>query len=406
MRKILIISILFMAYNVVGQSINEYYTIAAENNPELKAKYKEFEAAMQKIPQVSSLPDPNLSMGYFISPVETRLGPQNMRFSLTQMFPWFGTLKAQKNATTLMAESKYQAFLNTKNQLYSQVATAYYPLYELLKLKDIEQENIKILESYKNIANAKFENGKGSLVDVLRVDIMIKDAQTNLAILTKKEPALTSWLNSILNRKYNEKIVISKDLQIMELPIEYRKDSITTNPILQELELKKQASEVAIEVARKQGLPKLGLGLDYVLVGKGMNNLPDSGKDIIMPMVSVSLPIFRKKYNAATKEAKLMQESYSFQKEAYENKLNGTYYKLVFELEKERDLLKLYEGQVLTLSKSLNLLFAYYSNANKDFEEVLRMQQELLKYQKMQLSSSSTFYIKLAELDYLTAKQF
>ena len=406
MRKILIISILFMAYNVVGQSINDYYTIAAENNPELKAKYKEFEAAMQKIPQVSSLPDPNLSMGYFISPVETRLGPQNMRFSLTQMFPWFGTLKAQKNAATLMAESKYQAFLNAKNQLYSQVATAYYPLYELLKLKDIEQENIKILESYKNIANAKFENGKGSLVDVLRVDIMIKDALTNLDILTKKEPALTSWLNSILNRKYNEKIVISKDLQIMELPMEYRKDSITTNPILQELELKKQASEVAIEVARKQGLPKLGLGLDYVLVGKGMNNFPDSGKDIIMPMVSVSLPIFRKKYNAATKEAKLMQESFSFQKEAYENKLNGTYYKLVFELEKERDLLKLYEGQVLTLSKSLNLLFAYYSNANKDFEEVLRMQQELLKYQKMQLSSISTFYIKLAELDYLTAKQF
>jgi cobalt-zinc-cadmium efflux system outer membrane protein len=406
MRKILIISILFMAYNVVGQSINDYYTIAAENNPELKAKYKEFEAAMQKIPQVSSLPDPNLSMGYFISPVETRLGPQNMRFSLTQMFPWFGTLKAQKNAATLMAESKYQAFLNAKNQLYSQVATAYYPLYELLKLKDIEQENIKILESYKNIANAKFENGKGSLVDVLRVDIMIKDALTNLDILTKKEPALTSWLNSILNRKYNEKIVISKNLQIMELPMEYRKDSITTNPILQELELKKQASEVAIEVARKQGLPKLGLGLDYVLVGKGMNNFPDSGKDIIMPMVSVSLPIFRKKYNAATKEAKLMQESFSFQKEAYENKLNGTYYKLVFELQKERDLLKLYEGQVITLSKSLSLLFAYYSNANKDFEEVLRMQQELLKYQKLQLSSISTFHVKLAELDYLTAKQF
>ena len=325
MRKILIISILFMAYNVVGQSINDYYTIAAENNPELKAKYKEFEAAMQKIPQVSSLPDPNLSMGYFISPVETRLGPQNMRFSLTQMFPWFGTLKAQKNAATLMAESKYQAFLNAKNQLYSQVATAYYPLYELLKLKDIEQENIKILESYKNIANAKFENGKGSLVDVLRVDIMIKDAQTNLEILNKKEPALTSWFNSILNRKYDEKIVVSKKIETIELPIEYRKDSIATNPILQELELKKQASEVAIEVARKQGLPKLGLGLDYVLVGKGMNNFPDSGKDVIMPMVTVSLPIFRKKYDAAVTEAKLMQENYSFQKEAYENKFRNIF---------------------------------------------------------------------------------
>ncbi|WP_366186624.1 TolC family protein [Flavobacterium ovatum] len=406
MRKILIITVLLLAFNASGQSINDYYTIAAENNPELKAKYKEFEAALQRIPQVSSLADPSLSMGYFISPVETRLGPQNLRFSLSQMFPWFGTLKAQKNAATLMAESKYQAFLNTKNQLFYQVATVYYPLYELRNLMEIEQENIKILTSYKKIANAKFQNGNGNLVDILRVDIMLKDAETNLGILNKKEPALKSWLNSILNRKYDEAIVVSREITVSDLPVNYRKDAISTNPMLQELELKKQASEAGIEVAKKQGSPKLGLGLDYVFVGTGMNNSPDSGKDVIMPMVTVSLPIFRKKYNAAISEAKLMQESYSFQKEAVEDKLNGTYYKFVFELEKERDLLKLYEEQVVTLSKSLNLLLTYYSNANKDFEEVLRMQQELLKYQKMQLSSRTSYHIKLAELDYLTAKQF
>ena len=399
MRKILIIPLLLIAFNVKAQSINEFYTIASENNPELKAKYKEFEASLQKVTQVSALPDPSLTMEYLVSPVS----PENMRLTLSQMFPWFGTLKAQKNASTLLAESKYQAFLNSKNQLFYQVATVYYPLYELNKMKNIEQENIKILESYKNIANAKFQNGTTGLVDVLRVDIMIKEAQTNLEILNKQEPALKSWLNSILNRKYDEKIEMVQELNVIELPLGYRKESIATNPLLQELELKKQASEVGIEIARKQGLPNFGVGVEYVFMGSGMNN---EGKDMIMPMLTVSLPIFRKKYNAAVSEAKLMQESYSFQKEASENKLNGTYYKLVFELEKERDLLKLYEGQVTTLSKSLNLLFSYYSNSNKDFEEVLRMQQELLKYQKMQLSSTSTFYIKLAELDYLTAKQF
>ena len=399
MRKILIISLLLIAFNVKAQSINEFYTIASENNPELKAKYKEFEASLQKVAQVSALPDPSLTMEYLVSPSS----PENMRLTLSQMFPWFGTLKAQKSASTLLAESKYQAFLNSKNQLFYQVATVYYPLYELKKMKNIEQENIRILESYKNIANAKFQNGSTGLVDVLRVDIMIKEAQTNLDILDKQEPALKSWLNSILNRKYDEKIEMVQELNIVSLPLGYRKEAIATNPLLQELELKKQASEVGIEIARKQGLPNFGVGVEYVFMGSGMNY---TGKDMIMPMVTVSLPIFRKKYNAAVSEAKLMQESYSFQKEASENKLNGTYYKLVYELEKERDLLALYEGQVATLSKSLNLLFSYYSNSNKDFEEVLRMQQELLKYQKMKLSSTSTFYIKLAELDYLTAKQF
>ena len=406
MRKIILLTLLFAVCDLSAQSLTDYYGVAAENNPELKAKYKEFEASLQKLPQVSSLPDPNFSLGYFISPVETRVGPQNMKLSLTQMFPWFGTLKAQKNVAALLADSKYQAFLNTKNQLFSQVATVYYPLYELQNLKVIEQENIQILESYKKIALAKLENGQGNLVDILRVDLMIKEAQTNLSILDKKEPALTSWFNSLLNRKYNEKVIISKGIEIVELPLQYRKDSISQNPLLIELDLKKQASNAAVAVARKQGLPKLGVGLDYVLVDKGMNNFPDSGKDVIMPMVTLSLPIFRKKYTAATSEAKLMQESYSFQKEAVENKLTGTYYKLIFEVEKEKELLQLYSNQVVTLSKSLNLLFSYYSNANKDFEEVLRMQQELLKYKKLELASTSAFYIKLAELDYLTAKQF
>jgi cobalt-zinc-cadmium efflux system outer membrane protein len=141
MRKLLVISILFFAFNAKGQSINDYFVIAAENNPELKATYKEFEASMQRIPQVSSLPDPSFSMEYLVSPAS----PENMRLTLSQMFPWFGILKAQKNASTLLAESKYQAFLNSKNQLLYQVATVYYPLYELNKMKNIEQENIKIL---------------------------------------------------------------------------------------------------------------------------------------------------------------------------------------------------------------------------------------------------------------------
>ena len=103
---------------------------------------------------------------------------------------------------------------NEKGAYQSSVAATNTTEAELkASLKEIEQENIRILESYKSIANTKFQNAKGSLVDVLRVDIMIKDAQTNLEILNKKEPALTSWFNSILNRKYDEKIVVSKKIE-------------------------------------------------------------------------------------------------------------------------------------------------------------------------------------------------
>ncbi len=408
MKKIIIIIFTAFGFSTLtnAQSLDDYFKLAAENNPGLQAKYKSFEAAMQKVTQVSSLPDPNLSFGYFVSPVETRVGPQRARFSLTQMFPWFGTLKAQENAATLMAEAKYQEFLDARNKLYYQVSASYYPLYELQKLISIEEENQGILSSYKEIATIQFQNDKGSMVDVLRVDIMLKDATTNLSILEQKQKPLVTRFNKLLNRSDDDNIVVRDSLFTFSLPANYRKDSLlASNPILDELELKIEASKASEQAAIKQGLPKLGVGLDYVIVGQRTDmSVPDNGKDAFMPMVSVSLPIFRGKYKAAQKEAQLMQESYSLQREEATNRLTSSYDMIWFEIQKQVELIQLYEEQIQESGQSLNLLFSAYSNSGKDFEEVLRMQQQILKYQKMKATALSEYHIALAELDYVTAK--
>jgi outer membrane protein TolC len=408
MKKIIIIIFTAFGFSTLtnAQSLDDYFKLAAENNPGLQAKYKSFEAAMQKVTQVSSLPDPNLSFGYFVSPVETRVGPQRARFSLTQMFPWFGTLKAQEDAATLMAEAKYQEFLDARNKLYYQVSASYYPLYELQKLISIEEENQRILSSYKEIATIQFQNDKGSMVDVLRVDIMLKDATTNLSILEQKQKPLVTRFNKLLNRSDDDNIVVQDSLFTFSLPANYRKDSLlASNPILDELELKIEASKASEQAAIKQGLPKLGVGLDYVIVGQRTDmSVPDNGKDAFMPMVSVSLPIFRGKYKAAQKEAQLMQESYSLQREEATNRLTSSYDMIWFEIQKQVELIQLYEEQIQESGQSLNLLFSAYSNSGKDFEEVLRMQQQILKYQKMKATALSEYHIALAELDYITAK--
>lgn len=408
MKKYIIITVITLGFSILAnaQSLDEYFKIAAENNPGLQAKYKSFEAAMERVAQVSSLPDPNLSFGYFISPVETRVGPQRARFSLTQMFPWFGTLKAQEDVATLMAEAKYQEFLDVRNKLFYQVAAAYYPLFELKRLVEIENENISILTSYKEIASVKFQNGKGAMVDVLRVDIMLKDAATNLSILEQKKKPLETRFNTLLNRQEDETIIVQDSLYVENLPLTYRRDSLlTSNPLLDELNLKIKASEAQELAATKQGMPKIGVGLDYVIVGQRTDmSVPDNGQDVLMPMVTMSLPIFRGKYKAAQKEAQLMQESYALQKEDAVNRLTSTYEMIWFEIQKQLDQIILYEEQIITSQQSLNLLFTAYGNSGKDFEEVLRMQQQILKYQKMKATALSDYNIAIAELDYITAK--
>ena len=408
MKKYIIITVITFGFSILAnaQSLDEYFKIAAENNPGLQAKYKSFEAAMERVAQVSSLPDPNLSFGYFVSPVETRVGPQRARFSLTQMFPWFGTLKAQEDVATLMAEAKYQEFLDARNKLLYQVAAAYYPLYELKRLVEIENENISILTSYKDIASVKFQNGKGAMVDVLRVDIMLKDAATNLSILEQKKKPLEIRFNKLLNRQEDETIIVQDSLYVENLPVTYRRDSLlTSNPLLDELDLKIKASEAQELAATKQGMPKIGVGLDYVIVGQRTDmSVPDNGQDVLMPMVTMSLPIFRGKYKAAQKEAQLMHESYALQKEDAVNRLTSTYEMIWFEIQKQLDQIILFEEQIMTSQQSLNLLFTAYGNSGKDFEEVLRMQQQILRYQKMKATALSDYNIAIAELDYITAK--
>lgn len=402
---ILIATILFSSLSF-AQTLDDYFKIAAENNPGLQAVYKEYEAALQKMPQVSTLPDPTFSFGYFISPVETRVGPQQAKFSLTQMFPWFGTLKAQGNVAALMAEAKFQNFIDARNRLYFQVASAYYPLYELKDFVRIEQENISILESYKTIATQKFKNGTGTMVDVLRVDIMLKDAQTNLTILRDKEKPLLTTFNKLLNRSENEPVQISDTLKSVILLDNYRKDSlIVANPKLKALDLKMQASQAAEIVAQKQGLPKLGIGLDYVLVGERTDiSMPDNGKNVLMPMVSISIPIFRAKYNASVKESQLMQESYTLQKQEVTNTLFSEYEMIWFQVQQQLQLVSLYQQQIQTSQQSLNLLFTSYGNSGKEFEEVLRMQQQLLKYQKMSATALVQYHIAVERINYLTSK--
>ncbi|MEP1955217.1 MAG: TolC family protein, partial [Algoriphagus sp.] len=335
-----ILLLLGMSFSASSQSLEDYFRIGAENNPGLQAKYKAFEAAMEKIPQVGSLQDPNLSFGYFISPVETRVGPQNARFSLTQMFPWFGTLRAQEDVASFMAEAKYQEFLDAKNQLYSQLATVYYPLVEIHELIELERENLEILETYYSLAKSKFENGQGSLADALRVEIMIQAAKTNIEVLQMKIKGSNSWFNSLLSRSHDSPVEISEMLQITDADRQISTDSIQANPMLGSIDLKIQASEASVRVAQKQGMPKLGAGVDYVLVGERTDmDIPDNGKNVLMPMVTMSLPIFRGKYKGAQKEAELMQESYQLEKDELNNKLYGSYYRFSSDMEIQENLI-------------------------------------------------------------------
>ena len=406
MKNILFILALLFITSIHAQTLDEYLQKSIENNPGLKARYSEFEAALQKIPQVKSLPDPTLSMSAFGQMIETRVGPQRAIFILNQMFPWIGTLKAQGDVMGYLAEAKFQAWLDGRNELLFKVKSAWYPIYELDQTIKYQQENKLILESFKTLSLTRFKNGKGAMVDVIRVDIMLDDISTELIILKDKRKPLLAQLNKLLNQNIHTPLEITDSiLPDINLPV-YSIDSILeNNPKLKEVEKKEQAWQQQIVVARKQGMPKFGIGLNYTIIGERTDmDVPDNGKDAIMPMVSISLPIYRKKYRAAHKEAEFMQSSLQEMKVDMSNELSATYELSYFELSKAIEEYKLFASQMEKTNQASDLLMASYSNSGKDFEEVLRMQQMLYKYKINTSSAIKNYFIAKAKLDYLTAK--
>lgn len=405
MKNILFIVLLFSGFCLHAQTLDEYLKLAVDSNPGLKAQHLEFEAALQKIPQVKSLPDPGFSVSAFGQMVETRVGPQQAIFMLNQMFPWFGTLRAQGNVMALMAEAKFQAWLDARNELFYKVKSAWYPLYELEQVIQFQQENKTILETYKNLALSQFKNGNTTMVDVIRVDIMLEDITTEIQLLEDKRIPLLAQFNLLLNRDPRTRIAVSETPKPDASLLFSSPDSISNNPKLAAIDKEIQSWQAQAIVAKKQGLPNLGVGLNYIMIGKRTDaNVPGNGRDAIMPMVSLSLPIYRKKYKAAVKESVLMQSALSEMKREVRNELIATHEMVNYELQKSIREYELYSIQMEKTKQATSLLMKAYSNTGKDFEEVLRMQQLLLKYEIETAGATKNYFIAIAQLDYLTAK--
>ncbi len=361
--------------------LDEYLVMAADNNPLLKARFNEYLAALEQVPQVGALPDPQLAFGYFIQPVQTRVGPQQFRLSATQMFPWFGTLKAREKVAIQTAKAKYELFEEARAKLYNEVRGTYYNLYFNEKANSILQENIQILQRFQNLAVIKVETGKVSPVDEYRIEMEMGDLENQLAGLRDQQQYLLVAFNNLINTEV-ERVSIPDTLWNTgpELSRQEMLDSLRNgNHQLLGLELQREALSYKQEAARKSGNPDFSVGLDYIAVGKGENNL--SGEDAFMfPRIGITIPLYRNKYRSMVQEAAYQETAKTFEKQDKMNMLETLFEKTWNELQDADRRMKLYEDQQDLAVRSIRLLEVEYTTADLNFEEVLRMERKQLHY--------------------------
>jgi len=446
-----------------SDSLYHYLEIAAKNNPTVLQRFSEYKAALQKVPQVGSLSDPELSVGVFLTPMDLIDGKQIADIRLMQMFPWFGVLKYSKDEMSLMANAKFELFRDAKLQVLYDVQRTWYELYKIEKDISISQKNIDILKLIERLALVRYKSaasasaytypqresnssissqtgsssmqttgqsgmsntnqssgsmqksnmnsaqGTSGLVDIYRIQIETGDLENNIALLRNQQQSVVAQFNSYLNRPVISPVYTGDNIIIdsLDLSLTSVSDSILAhNPMLTMLDYEKQSQEARKKMVTRMGYPMVGLGVNYSVIGitptpMGMPSM--NGKDMIMPMIVLTLPVYRKKYNAMRNEAEFMKEASSENYLATANSLQTEYYQAVSLYKDAQRRVKLYDRQYELASKSFDLILKDFSTSSSELTDVLRSRQQTLDYELKKVEAVADFNTAIAWLNRLMA---
>ena len=115
------------------------------------------------------------------------------------------------------------------------------------------------------------------------------------------------------------------------------------------------------------------------MVGQRTDANPmNNGRDILVPKVMLSIPIYRKSYQAKIEEEKLIQQSLEVKKETITDKMISLI--INYKADYDNGLLEksLYQNQTSTIQMTYDILLSEYSSSGKGFEELLMIQNQLI----------------------------
>lgn len=385
-----------------AQELQSLIDDAFANNPEIQKFELQYKIASEKVNEVNVIPNTEFGVGYFISEPETRTGAQRFKVSAKQMLPWFGTITSRENYVNSLADTKYQDIVIAKRKLMASVSQSYYNLYSNQAKQNVLGENIKLLKTYETMALTSVEIGKASAVDVLRLQMRQNDLQQLKEILEQQFLSEQTYLNNLLNRENDVQITIFDSLDIPEVDFEINSENLSVHPELLKFDKLYQSIEKSELLNQKESSPMLGFGVDYINVEPRPDmSFTDNGKDIVMPMVSVSIPIFNKKYKSITRQNELQQQEINYQKQERLNNLKSLLDKAIKERIASRISHKTASKNLKQANDAEQILIKSYETGTINFNDVLDIQELQLKFQINQIESVKNYYVQSTIINYL-----
>ncbi len=392
--------------------LSDYLAYAALNNPGLEAAFNQWKAALERVPQVKALPDPRFTYRYFIERVETRVGAQRQAFELAQTFPWFGKLKLRGYAAFEASEAERQRYKAKKLKLFREVKDAYYEYYYLWRAINIVEENVRLIQNIEQVLRTRYKAAAATHTEVIRAQVELGKLDDHLRTLKDLREPIVARLNAALNRNPNAPLPWPKAIEDIDVSVtdeELLAWLKHTNPEIRALDSEVARWEQQIKLAKKEYFPDVTLGVGYIDTANstGMRRPSDDGKDPIIAMVSVNVPIWWDKVSAGVREARYRRLAAVHRKLDATNRLSAILKLAAYRFRDANRKIDLYRDALLPKGReSLKATDASFRAGKASFTDLIDAQRVLLEFELAYERALSNKAQQLAELESLTAQEF
>lgn len=354
--------------------------LARQQHPAIKALELKYQQRQAAIVQSQRLPDARLSGGYFIWPVETRLGAQRAKISISQAFPWFGTLSAAEKQAVLVAEASQQALKLKKRQVAEQVMTIWLNWHTLQAKETLLQQQRQLIMQLRDQQLARVSAGKQEGGDYLR--LLIKEEEV-MEALDAIEDQRISW-QATINELTHTSVQLPDSVALPPLPAinEVQDSAWRRHPALLQANNQWLAAQAGIRLTEQQNKPMFSVGVDYAFIEPRTDANPaNNGQNALMPMVGLRVPLQGKVNKADKQAAERASQAHEQNWLAIANRLHKQWVQEKQRLQQARRRIARYQQLQETARAAYRMAEAAYSSNNGTYSHVVSARLLVIDYQ-------------------------
>ena len=249
---------------------------ALEQNPEVQAAERRWEAASARPSQARALPNPTVSLAYWNagSPFPgTSVGENEMSFvepMVMQRLPFPGKLGLRGEIAEKEAARAGRFHDAVLLRVIGDLKRAYFDLHYVERSTETVERSRDLLNRFVAVARSRYEVGSGIQQDVLRAQVEETLLEDRLSVLRQQAGSLAAHINQLLHRSPGTPIrtVAEVTPSVLGYTVhELYAVAEEANPILDSQRLAIDRNASALELARKAHLPDFDIKVGRMFMG-------------------------------------------------------------------------------------------------------------------------------------------